>query len=218
VTRVKICGVNSPAAFDAAVEAGADWIGFVFFARSPRFVTPAQAATLSGRHAGGPARVGLFVEPTDDEIACALASLPLDILQIYAAPRRADDAAARFGLPVWRAVHVGKKADLPADAGAAAALLIEPRPPAGASRPGGNAVRLDFSLLAGWRPAFAWLLAGGLKPQNVADAVTATGAPAVDVSSGVETARGEKSPALIRAFIAAARAGISPLPAPPGLG
>ncbi len=202
--RVKICGINTPDAFDAA--RAADWVGFVFFPASPRFVTPYQAAALSARNEGGPQRVGLFVSPTDSDIEFTLAALRLDVLQVYDTPARIAAIAARFGIPVWQSVHVTTAADLPAAPGAAAALLIEPRPPAGANRPGGNAVALDWSVLKSWRPDFPWLLGGGLTPINVAAAIAASGAPAVDVSSGVETAPGLKSPGLIRAFVDAARA------------
>jgi phosphoribosylanthranilate isomerase len=206
MTRVKVCGLNDAAGFDAAVAAGADWVGFVFFARSPRHVTPAEAAGLSARHAGGPARVGLFVEPTDDEVAATLAAVKLDVLQLYGPARRAAALRARFGVPVWRAVGVRERADLPGAAAGADGLVIEAKPPAGATRPGGNALAFDWSLLAGWTAPAPWLLAGGLRADNVAEAVRVTGAPAVDVSSGVERAAGVKDPALIRAFIAAARA------------
>jgi phosphoribosylanthranilate isomerase len=205
--RVKVCGVNSPAAFDAAAEAGADWVGFVFFAGSPRHVTPAQAALLSGRLVGGPARIGLFVDPSDDEIAEVLDRLRLHALQLYAPPARIGAIRARFGVPVWRALAVADAHDLPEDGGVAAALVIEPPAPRGAGRPGGNAAMLsDWSLLAGWQPVTTWLLAGGLTPQNVGRAVAESGAAAVDVSSGVESAPGVKEPALIAAFVAAARA------------
>lgn len=211
--RVKICGVRDQAAIAACARAGADWVGFVFFARSPRHVAAGEAAVLASALPGGIGRVGLFVEPSDTEIASVLAACPLDVLQLYAPVPRAAEISARFGLPVWRSIGVSAEADLPQDAQAAAGFVIEPRPPEGASRPGGNAVALDWAMLAGWRPNFAWLLAGGLTPANVAHAIAASGAPAVDVSSGVETAPGEKSPALIEAFIAAARSGQRP-PAP----
>ena len=203
--RVKVCGINSDAAFDAALAAGADWIGFVFFPPSPRFVTPARAAELSARRTGGPPRVGLFVDPTDQAIEAALAVLPLDILQLYAPSTRAAAVRQRFGRKVWRAVGVGGREDLPHDGAAADALLIEAKPPAGAMRPGGNARRFDWSVLAGWRAPAPWLLAGGLDAGNVAEAIALTGATAVDVSSGVESSPGVKDPALIRAFVAAAR-------------
>jgi len=207
VIRVKICGINSEDAFDAALEAGADWVGFVFFARSPRCVTPAQAAALSARHPGGPPRVALFVEPPDAAIEEALNSLSLNILQIYAPPPRIAEIAARFGLPVWRSLAVTRLEDLPTQCAPAAALLVEPAPPAGSTRPGGNAVSLDWVMLRPWRPVFPWLLAGGLRPDNVARAIAQSGATAVDVSSGVESAPGRKSPELIRAFVREAKEG-----------
>jgi phosphoribosylanthranilate isomerase len=206
VIRVKICGINDPAARDAALAAGADWFGFVFFAASPRAVTPARAAALAPR---GRACVGLFVAPTDDDVAAALASVPLDVLQVYAGPDRCGALRARFGVPVWRAVGLAAAADLPARADGVDGFVIEAAPPAGATRPGGNAVALDWSILRGWRAPLPWLLAGGLTPGNVAAAIRATGAEAVDVSSGVERARGKKDPDLIRAFVAAAKAGVA---------
>lgn len=203
--RVKICGVNDAAAFDAAAEAGADWVGFVFFPPSPRAVTPAQAAAISGRDEGGPLRVGLLVGAAIDEIASALAAVRLDAVQLYGASPPASLLRDRFGIQVWRAAGVATRADLPDAEADADALVIEPRPPPGATRPGGNAVTLDWSLLAGWAAPLPWLLGGGLTPDNVADAFALSGAAAVDVSSGVETAPGRKDPALIRRFIQAAR-------------
>lgn len=203
--RVKICGLNDPIGFDAAVAAGADYIAFNFFPPSPRAVTPSQAAALSARHSGGPVRIGLFVKPSDDEVAAVLDVMPLDILQLYVDPDRARALRARFGRPVWRAHGVSSAADLPASADGADALLIEAKPPEGATRPGGNAVSFDWSVMTGWRAPFDWVLAGGLTADNVAEAIAITGAPCVDVSTGVERSRGVKDPALIRAFIAAAR-------------
>ncbi|MGA3401362.1 MAG: phosphoribosylanthranilate isomerase [Acetobacteraceae bacterium] len=203
--RVKICGINDPAAFDTAVAAGAAYVGFAFFPPSPRYVTPAQAAALSARHPGGPLRVGLFVDPTAEAIAAALDAVRLDVLQLYG---RVDFPGfrARFGLPLWRAIGIDTAADLPREAGDADALLLEAKPPPAATRPGGNAARFDWSLLRDWTAPGPWILAGGLTPDNVAEAIRATGATLVDVSSGVERARGVKDPALIRAFIANARA------------
>lgn len=203
--KVKICGLNDPEGFDAAVAAGADWVGFVFFPPSPRAVTPAQATALAARAPDGPRRVGLFVAPTEAEIAAVLAAVRLDVLQLHADPDLAAAMRQRFGLPVWRGIGISAAADLPRDAGGADALLIEGKPPPGATRPGGNAARFDWSLLAGWHAPCPWLLAGGLDAGNVAEAIRATAAPAVDVSSGVEREKGVKDPALIRAFIAAAR-------------
>jgi phosphoribosylanthranilate isomerase len=202
--RVKICGINDPIAMDTAVEAGADWVGFVFFPGSPRCVTHTKAAALSALHPGGPQRVGLFVNPTETAIAETLEVVRLDILQLYG-PIDAHRLRARFCLPIWRAVGIASAADLPNDAAGADALLVEAKALPTASRPGGNAQTFDWSLLRGWKAPAPWLLAGGLTPGNVAEAIHVTGTGAVDVSSGVETRRGEKDPALIRAFIAAAR-------------
>ena len=203
--RVKICGINDPASFDAAVSSAADWIGFVFFARSPRAVTPAQARVLDRRHAGGPLRVGLFVDPTEAEVDAALDAVSLDVLQLYATADRVEALRELFGIPVWHAVGVSDRADLPRSTGADG-LVIESKPPPGSTRPGGNASALDWSLLAGWHAPVPWLMAGGLTPENVAEAIAASGAGAVDVSSGVEIAPGVKDAARIAAFIGAARA------------
>jgi phosphoribosylanthranilate isomerase len=205
MTKVKICGINDSLAFDTAVEAGADWVGFVFFPGSPRYITPATAAGLSGRITGGPLRVGLFVEPSDVSITAALDTVPLDILQIYG--REGDLCAMRdrFGLPIWRPVGVASSADLPVDSPGTDMLLLEAKPPVEATRPGGNATSFDWTLLRDWAAPKPWILAGGLTPDNVAAAISQTGAGAVDVSSGVERAKGVKDPALIRAFIVAAK-------------
>jgi phosphoribosylanthranilate isomerase len=211
--EVKICGVNDPAAFDAALAAGADMVGLVFYPPSPRAVTPAGAAALSARGPAcgpGPRRVGLFVDPTDAEIAAVLAALPLDLLQLHGAedPARCAAVRARFGLPVMKALGVAAPADLEALADYAPAVdrfLLDAKPPPGAPLPGGNAAPFDWSLTAGRAIPRPWLLAGGLTPENVAAAIRAGGAPGVDVSSGVERARGAKDPARIAAFVAAAR-------------
>ena len=204
--RVKICGLNDAAGFDAVITAGADWLGFNFFPPSPRFVTPRQAASLSQRSPGGALRVGLFVDPALAEIDRVLEAVPLDILQIYGAMPIPDEIRSTFGLPVWRARGIASQADLPADMGGADAWLLESKPPPQATRPGGNAATFDWSVMAGWKAPGPWLLAGGLTPENVAGAVQATGATAVDVSSGVESRRGVKDPARIKDFIARAKA------------
>jgi phosphoribosylanthranilate isomerase len=208
--QVKICGINDAAAFDMAIAAGANWVGFVFFPPSPRFVTPATAAALSARHNGGARRVGLFVDPDPDAIAATLKTVQLDALQLYG---RIDDVPAlraRFRLPIWRPVSVARRDDLPRDDRGADALLLEAKPPAGATRPGGNAASFDWSLLTGWHAPAPWILAGGLTPENVAAAIQATGATVLDVSSGVERHPGVKDPALIRAFITNATRKASP--------
>jgi phosphoribosylanthranilate isomerase len=203
--QVKICGLRHPAALQAAVEAGADWVGFVFFPPSPRWIAPTEAARLATQVPLGIGRVGLFVDPTDADVNAVLSEVPLDALQVYAAAPRVAALRARFGLPVWRALGVGAAADLPVAAEGADRLVLEARPPAAATRPGGNAAAFDWSVLRGWHAPIPWLLAGGLTAGNVAQAIRETGAQAVDVSSGVESAVGVKDPALIRAFVSAAR-------------
>jgi phosphoribosylanthranilate isomerase len=205
MVRVKICGLNDEPGFDAAVESGADWIGLNFFPASPRYVTPARAAALAARAPSGPPRIGLFVAPAEADIRAVLEEVRLDALQLYTDAATAAALRGRFGLPVWLAVGVSERADLPATAAGLDALLIEAKPPPGATRPGGNATTIDWALLAGWHAPCPWLLAGGLTPANVAAAIQASGAASVDVSSGVESAKGRKDSALIRAFIAAAR-------------
>lgn len=209
--RVKICGINDPESFRAAVEAGADLVGFVFFPPSPRAVLPAQAARLSALADGGPERVGLFVDAGDDTIGAALAALRLDILQLHGGetPARVGAIRARFGVRVMKAVGVATRAEAEEAvrryAGVTDMLMFDAKPPPDAALPGGNAMPIDWAVLRGLDVPVPWLLAGGLAPGNVARAIAASGAPGVDVSSGVERSRGVKDAALIRAFIAAAR-------------
>jgi phosphoribosylanthranilate isomerase len=207
MVRIKICGINSPAAIDAAVGGGADWLGFVFFPPSPRYVTASYARELAARHPDGPPRVGLFVDPTDAMIAEVLAEVDLDILQIHGMEAEVPRLRTRFGRPIWRAAGIAVPADLPRGLGGADALLLDAKPPPGATRPGGNAERFDWTLTKTWRAPGPWVLAGGLDPNNVATAILLSGANAIDVSSGVERAKGVKDPDLIRAFIDNAREG-----------
>lgn len=211
---VKICGLSDEAGFDAAVKAGADMVGFVFYPPSPRAVTHARAAALSARHAGGPLRVGLFVNPDDDAVADALDALPLDVIQLHdVIPDRALTIRRRFGIAVMPASGVATRDDVlhAIDAFGATCdrMLFDAKPPPAGTPgalPGGNAATFDWSVLQGASVPVPWLLAGGLTPANVAEAIAASGAPGVDVSSGVERTRGVKDPALIHAFVAAAKA------------
>ncbi|MBR0673586.1 phosphoribosylanthranilate isomerase [Neoroseomonas soli] len=207
---VKICGIRDAEGMDAAVEAGANLIGFVFFPPSPRFVAPRAAAALSTRHVGGPVRVGLFVDPTDEDIATVLAAVPLGLIQLHGeeTPERAAAIRARFGLPVMKALGIAEEADFAPVAAFAPVVdrfLFDARPPPGGPLPGGNAQPFEWRLMAGRAIPKPWLLAGGLTPANVAEAIRTAGAPGVDVSSGVERARGVKDAGLIRAFVAAAK-------------
>jgi phosphoribosylanthranilate isomerase len=207
--RVKICGINSAEALAAATEERADHIGFVFFARSPRAVTVEQAAAIKATQSSPPPAIGLFVAPTLAEIAAVLGFVALDGLQVYGNAALGRAVRREFGRPVWLAQGVATSADLAAASAAAEGLdglVIEAKPPPGATRPGGNAVAIDWAMLSGWSPPVPWLLAGGLTPDNVAEAIAVSGTRAVDVSSGVERIPGVKEPELIRAFVRAARA------------
>ncbi|MEL6531470.1 MAG: phosphoribosylanthranilate isomerase [Pseudomonadota bacterium] len=202
---IKFCGLSKPADIDAAVSAGAAYVGFVFFAKSPRAVTLAQARDLARLVPPGIARVGLCVDMNDAGLEEIAASGAVDTLQLHGAesPGRVTEVKARFGLPVIKAVGLSQRTDLErvrAFARVADQVLIDAKPPEGADLPGGNGVAFDWGLVQGLDLPVPWLLAGGLTPDNVAQAVQATGARQVDVSSGVETAPGQKDPALIAAF------------------
>ena len=210
-TRVKICGLRDVPMMQAAVDAGANDVGLVFFPKSPRNVTLEQAAIVAAEVPVGIAKVALVVNPDDAQLDALGDRVPLDILQLHGAetPERVAEVKTRFGLPVMKAIGIATQSDLPQiDAHGAVAdlLLLDAKPPKGADRPGGNAVAFDWSLLAGKDIAVPWLLAGGLGPINVTDAIQQTGAVQVDVSSGVERAPGMKDPGLMHAFIKAARA------------
>lgn len=207
---IKICGISTPDALEAAIRAHATYAGFVFFAKSPRNVTPAQAAALSAQGEGRVTRIGLFVDADDAAIADAVTAAGLDGLQLHGAetPERAAQIRARFGVPVWKALSIASADDVTrahAYAGAVDLVLFDARTPKGAL-PGGMGLSFDWSLIAHWNGPVAWGLAGGLTPGNVAEAVAKTGAPLVDTSSGVESAPGMKDEGKIAAFCAAVRA------------
>ena len=191
------------------MKAQADYVGFVFYPPSPRNLTLGEAAELGAQAAGHALRVGLFVDASDASLGEAVAAAQLDVLQLHGAesPARVAELKARFGLPVWRALPVAGRDDvLRADAYTSAAdlILFDAKTPKG-TLPGGMGVAFDWNLVAGWKGACAWGLAGGLFAENVAEAVRLTGAPLVDTSSGVESAPGVKDAAKIAAFCAAAR-------------
>ena len=209
--RAKICGLNTVESVAAALEHGAAWIGLMFFPPSPRFVALDRAAGLSAQAAGRAGRVGVFVAPEDALLEETLAAVALDAIQLHGKepPERVAEVKARFGLPVWKAVSIAEPADLATArryCETADRLLFDAKPPKGSKLPGGNAVAFDWRLLAGSEWPLPWLLSGGLHAGNVAEAVRLTGAAAVDVSSGVESAPGQKDPARIRAFLDAVAA------------
>lgn len=205
--RVKICGLRDVAMVEAALTAGAAYVGFVFFAKSPRNVTLAEAAPLA-EAAVGATRVALVVNP-DDALLDGLAALPIDMIQLHGAetPDRVAETRRRTGLPVMKALGIADEADLAKIeryAGVADQVLIDAKPPKGGALPGGNGLSFDWRLIEGRDWTCPWMLAGGLTPENVAEAVRLTGAAQVDVSSGVERAPGEKDADLIRRFVKAA--------------
>lgn len=210
IPEIKICGIHEPRALDAAITGRATYAGFVFFPPSPRNISPAGAAALSARAEGRIRRVGLFVDAADDAIGDAVSAARLEVLQLHGkeSPERVAQLRARFGLPVWKALPVVSAEDVERArtyAGAADMILFDARTPAG-GLPGGMGLSFDWRLVANWPGPLAWGLAGGLTPDNVAQAVQLTGAPLVDTSSGVESAPGIKDPDKIAAFCAAVRA------------
>jgi phosphoribosylanthranilate isomerase len=208
--RVKICGLRSAAEVRTAARAGAAYVGLVFFASSPRNLGLAEARAAALAAPEGLARVALSVDADDAALARILEAVPVDMLQLHGteSPERVAQVRERFGLPVMKAVALGGPEDLPAlerYARVADQLLVDARPPPGAARPGGNALAFDWRLIAGRRWPVPWMLAGGLTPANVAEAIRLTGARQVDVSSGVERAPGVKDAQLVTAFVAAAQ-------------
>ncbi|SIT77700.1 phosphoribosylanthranilate isomerase [Pontibaca methylaminivorans] len=209
MVEVKICGLRRIEDVEAATAAGAAYVGFVFFPRSPRNVTLAEGAALAGATPEGITRVGLVVDADDESLARLVESVPLDMLQLHGqeSPGRVAAIRARFGLPVMKAVGIATADDLAGlDAYLAVAdrILVDAKPLPGAALPGGNGLAFDWDLIAGREWGLPWMLAGGLDPANVASALQLTGARMVDVSSGVESSPGVKDPARIHAFVRAA--------------
>ena len=207
---VKICGLSTPQTLDATIAAGADLAGFVFFAKSPRHIDLATARALGEQAAGRITKVALTVDADDAALAEIVAALRPDILQLHGheSPERVGAVKARFGLPVIKAIGVASAADVAAARsydGVADWLLFDAKPAPDATVPGGAGVVFDWELLRNITAA-KWMLSGGLDPENVAAALGQTQAPAVDVSSGVESARGVKDAGKIAAFVAAVRA------------
>ncbi len=206
---VKICGLTDPVAIKAAADARADFAGFTFFEKSPRFVTFEEAKALATHMPDTLERVALTVDPTDALIAEIDVALTPAYIQLHGdeTPERVRDIAASFHLKTIKAISVETASDLEAARvydGVADLLLFDAKP-LKASRPGGWGSPFDWSLMAGTAWASPWLLAGGLTPENVAEALRITGAPGVDVSTGVEVEPGKKSPKLIEDFVTAAK-------------
>lgn len=215
-TSVKICGLSEPAHIAAAAAAGAAYVGYVFFPKSPRNVSLDRAQTLAVETPPGLAKVALVVNADDSFLDSLLDRVPIDMLQLHGkeSPERVSDIKSKYGLPVMKAVGVAYASDLAAlDTYSAVAdqLLVDAKPPANGDLPGGNGLSFDWQLLRGrkyWTKP--WMLAGGLTPDNVSEAIRLTGAQQVDVSSGVESAPGVKNVDLIREFISAAQLRAAP--------
>lgn len=207
MTRVaiKICGLSTIEGIDAALNGGASHVGFVHFARSPRHLEPQKLAEIAQRVPPHVKRVAVLVDAEDALIDTLISAGGIQLLQLHGkeSPARAAELARRTGLEIWKAISVKTAADLAAGAayaGAADRLLYDAKTPDGAALPGGMGMRFDWSLLAGHRASQPWGLSGGLDPDNVAEAIRMTGAPLVDVSSGVESAPGVKDVGRIAAF------------------
>lgn len=209
--RVKICGLSTAATLDAALDVGADLVGFVHFPRSPRHVSLEDGARLARQARGRAERVVLLVDPDDAGLAAAIEALDPDLIQLHGreTPGRVAEIGRLSGRPVMKALGVAAAADLaalPAYAAVADRLLLDAKAPPGSDLPGGNGVAFDWDLLRTVALPAGTMLSGGLHAENVAAALARTGLSAVDVSSGVEVRPGEKDPIRIAAFVAAARA------------
>ena len=208
---IKICGLSTPATLEAALDAGADMVGFVFFPPSPRHIDLARARELADTTGARALKVALSVDADDAYLDEVVAALAPDILQLHGreTPARVAAIRARYGLPVMKALGVSAQADfvaLAAYEAVADRILFDAKPPRDATRPGGNGHAFDWSLLGSRTFQKPWMLSGGLNCESVATAVAATRPPGIDVSSGVESSPGVKDPALIEAFMARARA------------
>jgi phosphoribosylanthranilate isomerase len=209
--RVKICGITSAPALQAAVEAGANYIGLVCYPKSPRHLEMPDAGRIAGEARGRISIVSLLVDPDDETLTRTLSAVRPDLIQLHGGetPARVADIKARFHLPIIKAVRIGHARDVDhanGYTGIADIILFDAKPPeAHAALPGGTGHSFDWRLIAGWKGRPDFMLSGGLNPDNVQPAINTTGATAVDVSSGVETAPGVKSPELIRRFVFAAR-------------
>lgn len=207
--RVKICGLRTAADVAAVVAAGAAYAGFVFFPKSPRHLTVEQASTLALAAPPGLAKVALTVDADDPTLDAIVEGVALDMLQLHGheSPDRVAEIRSRYGLPVMKAVGVADEGDLAAlldYSMVSDQILVDAKPPRESPLPGGNGLSFDWRLVAQRRWLRPWMLAGGLTPDNVAEAIRLTNARQVDVSSGVESAPGVKDASRIAAFVRAA--------------
>ncbi|MAQ86155.1 MAG: phosphoribosylanthranilate isomerase [Maritimibacter sp.] len=204
-TRIKFCGLSRPEDVAAAAKAGAAYVGLVFFPKSPRNVSIETAAALAAEVPVGICKVALTVNADNELLDRITDTVPLDMLQLHGkeTPERVAEVKARYGLPVMKAVGIATADDLPTletYVSVADQILLDAKPSPDDDRPGGNGVAFDWTLIANRRWPVPWMLAGGLTPDNVAEAVRLTGARQVDLSSGIESAPGVKDPAKIAAL------------------
>jgi phosphoribosylanthranilate isomerase len=202
---VKICGLKDPETLKAATDAGARYIGLNFYPPSPRYITPETARQLAAQIPTGVRAVGLFVNPTDQQLTETLGKVPLDMLQLHGneSPQRINEIKAKFAIPLMKAINIRETADLnniPQYEAVADWLLFDSKPQ-NATLPGGTGQSFDWSLLEGKTFSRPWMLSGGLTPENISNALDQLSPTALDVSSGVESAPGVKDPEKIKKFI-----------------
>ena len=204
---IKICGLSGPDAIEAAIEGGATHIGMIFFEKSPRHVSLHDAVALSAAAGDRVTKVAVLVNASDDYLDQVVGSARPDMLQLHGSepPERVLEIKQRYGLPVIKAIAVRSEADLENArryVGIADLFLFDAKPPAGSELPGGNGVAFDWEIMDHWPKDVPYMLSGGLNVQNICEALSHSGAPGIDISSGVETSPGKKDTALIREFLA----------------
>ncbi|TIQ48628.1 phosphoribosylanthranilate isomerase [Mesorhizobium sp.] len=208
---IKICGLKTDAAMAAALAGGASHVGFIFFAKSPRYVDPAEAGRLREAATGKAKAVAVTVDANDAFLDEIVAKMRPDMLQLHGAetPARVAELKARYRLPVMKVLSVSEAADLDRlkpYIGIADRIIFDAKPPKGSQLPGGNGVAFDWHILAGLDASLDYMLSGGLNAANIGDALRLANPPAIDISSGVESAPGVKDPVLIEQFFRAVRA------------
>jgi len=207
---IKICGLKTKEALDAALEGGASHVGFIFFPKSPRFIDPTAAGALREVARGKAKAVAVTVDADDETLDAIVAGMAPDLLQFHGreSPERLAELKARYGLPVIKALPIREAGDLAtirSFLGVADRFLFDAKPPKGSELPGGNGVSFDWSLLAGLDPSIDYLLSGGLNADNIGDALSLLQPGGIDVSSGVESAPGVKDVKLIADFFRSVR-------------
>ena len=208
---IKICGLKTEAALEAALAGGAACVGFIFFAKSPRHIDPAEAGRLRQLAAGRAKAVAVTVDAGDETLDAIVEKMRPDMLQLHGSesPDRVASLKARYGIPVMKVFSVRGASDLEAISlyrGVADRFMFDAKPPAGSELPGGNGIPFDWTILGGLDPELDYLLSGGLNAGNIGEALQLANPPGIDISSGVESAPGVKDPALIEAFFRAVRA------------